>query len=66
METIRQYSDEELLEKIEEEKMMLVKMKLNHAVSPIENPQKIKTSRRLIARLKTEWRSREYQRLEAE
>lgn len=32
----------------------LVKMKLNHAVSPLENPMTIKDNRRTIARLKTE------------
>jgi len=34
-------------------------MKLNHAISPLENPQIIKESRRTIARLMTEKRKRE-------
>lgn len=47
-------SDQELIEKIKEEKAGLNKMKLNHAISPVENPAKIRVNRRNIARLKTE------------
>jgi large subunit ribosomal protein L29 len=47
-------SDQELVEKIKEEKAGLNKSKLNHAVSPVENPAKIRVDRRNIARLKTE------------
>ncbi|MGQ0828655.1 MAG: 50S ribosomal protein L29 [Bacteroidota bacterium] len=32
---------------------------MNHAVSPIENPAKITHSRKTVARLQTEFRSRE-------
>ncbi|MDM8004129.1 MAG: 50S ribosomal protein L29 [Bacteroidota bacterium] len=56
---IRELSNQELLERIDNEKTALVRMKLNHAISPLENPQKIKESRRTIARLKTEMRKRE-------
>ncbi|MCA1740978.1 MAG: 50S ribosomal protein L29, partial [Bacteroidales bacterium] len=41
------------------EKTSLVRMKLNHAISPLENPQKIKESRKTIARLMTEKHRRE-------
>ena len=34
-------------------------MRLNHAISPLENPQLIKAQRRDIARLLTELRKRE-------
>ena len=34
-------------------------MKLNHSISPMENPSEIKMARRDIARLKTELRQRE-------
>lgn len=47
-------SDQELIEKIKEEKAGLNKMKINHAVSPVENPAKIRLNRRNIARLLTE------------
>jgi large subunit ribosomal protein L29 len=56
---IRELSNQELLEHIDNEKSGLVRMKLNHAISPLENPQKIKESRRTIARLMTEKRRRE-------
>ena len=48
----------ELIERLEEEQKQLTKLKLNHAVSPLENPNKIKVYRRTIARLKTELRKR--------
>lgn len=56
---IKELTDKELKEKIEDEKAHLVRMKLNHAVSPLDNPNKLKESRRLVARLKTELRKRE-------
>lgn len=56
---IRELSNQELLEHIDNEKTSIVRMKLNHAISPLENPQKIKESRKTIARLMTEKRKRE-------
>jgi len=56
---IRDLSNKELAARISEERLALVKMKLNHAVSPIENPNKIKESKKLIARLITEFRKRQ-------
>ena len=56
---IKELSNQELLEHIEIEKTSLVRMKMNHAISPLENPQKIKESRRTVARLMTELRKRE-------
>jgi large subunit ribosomal protein L29 len=38
---------------------MLVRMKLNHAITPLDNPQKIKQAKLTIARLLTELRYRE-------
>ena len=37
----------------------LQQMKLNHAITPLENPSQIKLVRRDIARMKTELRQRE-------
>lgn len=56
---IRELSTPEVKERLVEEQQQLVKLKLNHAVSPIENPQKIKEQRKTVARLKTELRARE-------
>ena len=44
----------ELQAKMKEEKAVFSKLKLNHAISPIENPIKIRDSRKDIARLSTE------------
>jgi large subunit ribosomal protein L29 len=56
---ITQMSISEINEKLSEEKATLVKLELNHSVSPIENPLKIRSSRRAIARMNTELRKRE-------
>jgi len=51
---IKGLSDQELLDKIKEEKAGLNKMTLNHTISPLENPSKIRISRRHIAKMQTE------------
>lgn len=50
---LKELTIKELEEKIENEQNLLVKQKLNHTVSPLDNPLKIKETRRNIARLKT-------------
>ena len=52
-------STKELYERLEEEEKQLVKLKLHHAVSSIENPNRIKEYRKTVARIKTEIRARE-------
>ena len=59
MTEIKQLSDKDWRERIENEVAAYNTMKMNHAVSPLENPSQIKAARRDIARLKTELRSRE-------
>jgi large subunit ribosomal protein L29 len=44
---------EELKKKLEAEKESLTKLKFAHAISPIENPMKIKETKKLIARIRT-------------
>jgi len=58
---IKDFSVDDLTEKFAEQKDVLSKLKLSHAVSPIENPMQIKLARRTVARLKTELRKRELQ-----
>ncbi|MFA5971662.1 MAG: 50S ribosomal protein L29 [Lentimicrobiaceae bacterium] len=53
-EVIRELTTPELIERLDEERMQLNKLKMNHAVSPLENPNKIKAYRRTVARLVTE------------
>ncbi len=50
---IRELSIKEIEERLDNEQLSLVRQKLNHAISPLDNPMKIKESRRNIARLKT-------------
>jgi len=56
---IIELSTAEIAERLVEEQQQLTKLKLNNAVTPLENPNKIKEQRRTIARLKTELRRRE-------
>jgi large subunit ribosomal protein L29 len=56
---IKELSNSDLLERIDTEKTLLVRMKLNHAITPLDNPQKIKDVKFTIARLLTELRTRE-------
>jgi large subunit ribosomal protein L29 len=56
---IRELSLMEIEERIDTEQNLLIRMKMNHAVSPLDNPNKIRESRRTVAKLKTELRSRQ-------
>ena len=49
----KELSLKELQERIETAKAQLAKLKVQHAVSPVENPSIIKKSRRDIARMLT-------------
>jgi large subunit ribosomal protein L29 len=55
---IRELSTAEIEERIDTELNMLARMNMNHAVSPLDNPNKIPQTKKVIARLKTELRSR--------
>ena len=56
---LKELSTAEVKERLENERAMYQKMLLSHAVSPIENPNKIKESRKNIARCLTELRKRD-------
>lgn len=51
--------DNEIKDLLLEERERLAKMKMSHAVSPLENPHQIRYARRIIARILTELRRRE-------
>lgn len=55
---IRELSTSELAERIETETNNYDHMILNHSISPLDNPAKIKQLRRTIARMKTVLRER--------
>ncbi len=51
---INELKDSDLNERYLIEKSTLSKMKMNHTVSPLENPLSIRTTRRNVSRLATE------------
>ncbi|MBX2968074.1 MAG: 50S ribosomal protein L29 [Cyclobacteriaceae bacterium] len=59
---IKELNVTELREKITSEKETLRKMKFAHQVSAVENPMKIRETRKLIARLNTELSAKERQK----
>ena len=56
---IKELTKKEIVEKLQVEKENLVRLKLNHAVSPLDNPMKIQVSKRNIARIQTVLREME-------
>ncbi len=56
---LKELTIKELEERIENEQNLLIKQKLNHAISPLDNPMKIKETRRNVARLKTVLRQKQ-------
>jgi large subunit ribosomal protein L29 len=54
-------TDKELNERLDNEKDYLLRLRLNHAISPLDNPMKIKESRRNIAMMMTEINKRKKQ-----
>ncbi len=47
-------TDQELTDKLQEQKANLNKLKINHKISPVENPMVIRVTRKTIAKLMTE------------
>ncbi len=58
-EELESLSETELLERLDDDKKHLSKLRFNHAISMVENPGQIKSVKRDIARLKTEIRARQ-------
>jgi large subunit ribosomal protein L29 len=56
---IRELNSKELAERIEAETASLAQKKMNHSISPMDNPSELRKMRKDIARLKTELRWRE-------
>ncbi len=50
---LRERTIKELEEQLDNEKSFLAKQRLNHAVSPLDNPLKLRETRRNIARINT-------------
>jgi len=56
---IKELTTAEIAERLDAEKAKLNNMKLNHTISPLDNPLQIRDARKTIARLATELRQRE-------
>ena len=50
---INKLSKEDLHDKLAELQKRIEELKMTHSISPLENPLQIRSSRRVIARLKT-------------
>jgi len=55
---IVELADKDLIQELKDKRVFLNKLKLNHKVSDIENPMVIRSTRRTIARIKTELTNR--------
>ena len=62
---VRGLSTKEVRERVDAEVAALQQMKINHSISPLDSPAKIKQLRRTVARLKTELYQREHQTINA-
>ena len=49
----------EIKDRLEQMEREYAQLKINHSVSPVDNPAQIRRDRRMIARVKTELRQRE-------
>ncbi|MDR1896827.1 MAG: 50S ribosomal protein L29 [Prevotellaceae bacterium] len=56
---LKEFSTKDLNDRLQSERAEYVKMKLDHAVSPVENTSKLREVRKEIARMFTELRRRE-------
>ncbi|MDR2424449.1 MAG: 50S ribosomal protein L29 [Prevotellaceae bacterium] len=56
---LKDYNVKDLQDRLQSRKAEYVKIKLDHAVSPVEDTSKIRKMRREIARMHTELRRRE-------
>ena len=58
-EELKSLSVEQLTERLAAEKSTVRNLRFAHAISPLENPMRIRHSRRQVAQLMTELRKRE-------
>ena len=58
-EEIKEVATQDLKDRLEKMDTEYRQLKINHSISPIDNPAKITADRKMIARVKTELRRRE-------
>lgn len=56
---IKELNVKELTERMDAQKELLERLRMNHAISPLDNPMQLKEIRRDIARMATELGQRE-------
>ncbi len=56
---VKELTTADLQDRLVAEIARLEQLRLQHAISPLDNPLQIRESRRLVARIKTELRKRE-------
>ena len=52
-------STQDLKDRLEQMELGYAQLKINHSVSPLDNPAQITADRKMIARVKTELRQRQ-------
>ncbi len=57
--SLKDLNENDLRARIQEDELRLKKLEFAHAISPLENPQSIRSLRRDVARLKTELKKKE-------
>jgi len=58
-EKIKELTDKELKDRLDAMQREYIEERIQHTISPLDNPAKITLDRRQIARIKTELRARE-------
>ena len=58
-EEIKEMSTQDLTDRLEVMEKEYRQLKINHSITPVDNPAKITADRRMIARVKTELRARQ-------
>ncbi len=66
MSEVRGLSNDELRDKLAEARFNLHALQMNHAISPLENPMRLREAKKMIARLLTEQTRRAKQDKEQE
>jgi large subunit ribosomal protein L29 len=61
-EGLKELPTSDLIERLDRDSIHLTKLRLNHAVNPLDNPNTLKAYRKSIARIKTELRRREIEK----
>jgi large subunit ribosomal protein L29 len=56
---VKELTVKELTERLDAQRELLGRLKMNHAITPLDNSMQIKDTRKIVARIITELRQRE-------